>query len=141
MEFSSSGRPFRPVTVYASPKKRILVVDDDQCLTKLVVLFLARSDSYFVRVENDPAKAISAAMEFRPDLILMDISMPDLDGAELASRMKALPALRSVPIVFLTGSVTADEAAEHAGYVGGPKFLAKPFGSEDLLNCVVRQLA
>jgi len=131
----------RSGTVESLYKRRILVVDDDLSLTKLVSLFLNQTDTYIVRVENNAAKAVSAAEEFRPHLILMDIAMPSMDGGELASRIRANPALQSIPIVFLTGTVTEDEVAEHAGCIGGQRFLAKPFRAEDLINCVVQQLA
>jgi CheY-like chemotaxis protein len=122
-------------------KRRILVVDDEECLTKLVALLLEQNNTYIVRVENNAAKAVSAAVEFHPDLILMDITMPSLDGGELASRMRANPVLQSVPIVFLTGSVTEEEVAENDGYIGGQRFLAKPFHADDLLGCVDQELA
>jgi len=122
-------------------KRRILVVDDDQSLTKLVTIFLSQTADYIVRVENNAAKAVSAAEEFRPDLILMDIAMPALDGGELASRMRANPALQSVPIIFLTGTVTREEVDDNGGCIGGQRFLAKPFRAEDLIDCVVQELA
>jgi len=71
----------------------------------------------------------------------MDIAMPSLDGGELASRIKANAALQGIPIVFLTGTVTKEEVAEHEGYIGGMRFLAKPVRPSDLIDCVAQQLA
>jgi CheY-like chemotaxis protein len=122
-------------------KRRILLVDDEASLTNLVSLLLEQTECYVVRVENDSTKAVAAAVEFRPDLILMDICMPYLDGGELARRMREIPALRDVPIIFLTGTVTEDEVSRGKGYIGGQRFLAKPFEPDDLIDCVDQQLA
>jgi CheY-like chemotaxis protein len=117
------------------------VVDDDESLTMMVAMLLEQTAAYVVRVENVAARAVFAAQEFRPDLILMDIAMPLLDGGELASRIQANPDLQSVPIVFLTGTVTEVEVADHAGYIGGMRFLAKPVRATDLIDCIAHELA
>src|ERR1700679_2136906 len=101
MKMPSPGLKSRPGAGCAIYKRRVLVVDDEASLTKLVAMLLEQTDTYIVRVENNAAKAISAAEEFHPDLILMDITMPALDGGELASRIWANPVLHSVRIVFL----------------------------------------
>jgi CheY-like chemotaxis protein len=122
-------------------RRRILVVDDEESLTKLVAMILEFMTNYVVRVENSATQAVATAEEFHPDLVLMDISMPAMDGGELASRFKTNAALHSIPIVFLTGTVTEQEVAEHEGYIGGLRFLAKPFEAADLLDCIAQQLA
>jgi two-component system, OmpR family, response regulator len=141
INISSPGPESHPGSVVTLNKRRILVVDDDESLSKLVALLLEQTDTYIVRVENNAAKAVATAEEFQPDLILMDIMMPVVNGGELASRLKAHPALQAIPIVFLSGSVTEAEVAENEGYIGGKRFLAKPFQAGDLFDCVVQQLA
>jgi len=90
-------------------KKRILAVDDETSSTQLVKLCLERTNNYVVREENDPKAALSAAEEFLPHLILLDVKMPCLDGWDLAGCFQANPKLKGVPIVFLTSAITKRE--------------------------------
>jgi CheY-like chemotaxis protein len=131
--WTASGCPLR--------KSRVLVVDDEKTLTAWVAMLLEQNDAYIVRVENSAANVVAAAKEFHPDLILMDIAMPDLDGGEVAGRIRANPELNSIPIVFLTGTVTHMEVEHNAGYIGGMRFLAKPVRARELFHCVAQQLA
>src|SRR6266699_1270588 len=87
-------------------KKRILVVDDRVSDTTFIKLALESTNDYVVCEENDAEAAISTAEEFQPDLILLDVMMPGMDGGELAFRFRENPRLGSVPIVFLTAAVT-----------------------------------
>lgn len=121
-------------------KKRILVVDDQARNTKLLKLFLERTNDYEVREENDSTKALSAAEEFRPDLILLDVMMPGLDGGELAGSIHATPQLELVPIVFVTAIVTKDEVKNRHGLIGEYPFLAKPIVLTEVVACVKRHL-
>jgi two-component system, OmpR family, response regulator len=107
-------------------KKRILIVDDRRSDTQLVKLYLEGTNNYLVREVNDPGAALSAAEEFQPQLILLDVKMPGIDGGELAARFKANPMLKGVPIVFLTALVTKREVDDGDGLVGGVPFLSKP---------------
>src|ERR1019366_1277944 len=72
-------------------KKRILAVDDQASNTRLVKLYLERTNDYVVREENDPKAALAAAEEFQPHLILLDVKMPGLDGWDLAGCFQANP--------------------------------------------------
>jgi DNA-binding response OmpR family regulator len=92
-----------------------------------------------VREENRGTHALIAARAFLPDLILLDVMMPDIDGGELAAEIRAIPRFREVPIVFLTAAVTRKEISEH-GCIGGERFLAKPLDPVDLLNCLREEL-
>src|SRR5689334_15994862 len=100
-------------------KKRILVVDDEPSITRLLKLNLEQTNDYVVRAEIDSERAIAAAEEFQPDLILLDVMMPGLDGGELASRFQANPKLKRVPIVFLTAATTKSEIYARGGKIGG----------------------
>ena len=73
-------------------KKRILVVDDQVQNTRLLKLYLEQTNDYVVREENDAKRALSAAEEFQPHLILLDVLMPGMNGGELAARFEANPA-------------------------------------------------
>ncbi|MDB6027209.1 MAG: response regulator receiver protein [Verrucomicrobiales bacterium] len=122
-------------------KKRILVVDDEPSDTRLMKLYLEGTDRYVVREENDSTAAISAAEEFRPHLILLDIMMPVIEGGELSRCFEAHPTLKSVPIVFLTAIVTKAEVEAGRGRVGNFPFLAKPVVLPEVIACIEDQLS
>jgi len=121
-------------------KKRILVVDDQASDTQLLKLYLERTKDYVVREENDARAALSAAKQFRPHLILLDLMMPEMDGGELAACFQADPQLQAVPIVFLTAAVTKGEVKAGRGRVGGYPFLAKPVVLPEVLACLKHHL-
>lgn len=122
-------------------KKRILVVDDEPSITRLLKLNLEQTNDYVVRAENDSETAMAAAEEFQPHLILLDVMMPGLDGGELASRFQANPKLKGVPIVFLTAAATKSEVYARGGKVGGLPFLAKPVDLAAVVACLKEHLA
>jgi CheY-like chemotaxis protein len=121
-------------------KKRILVVDDEAHNTRLLKLYLEQTNDYVVREENDAKAALSAAEEFEPDLILLDVMMPGVDGGEVAARFQASAKLKAVPTVFLTAAVTKEEVNAGGGLVGGMPFLAKPVVLSEVLACVKQHL-
>ncbi|EDY21568.1 response regulator receiver protein [Chthoniobacter flavus Ellin428] len=119
-------------------KIRILVVDDEPGFTRLLKLVLHR---YEIREENDSTRAYETALSFRPDLILMDVIMPGMDGGNLAATCRADGLLRNVPIVFLTAVVSPREASAGTKQIGGFPFLAKPISPEMLERCIEEHLA
>jgi two-component system, OmpR family, response regulator len=119
-----------------SIKRRILAVDDEPKITRWLRLNLEQTGEYEVREENRGSHALDAALEFRPDLILLDVLMPGIDGGELASQFRASLSFRNVPLVFLTAAVTREEVSSHGGYVGGHPFLAKPVDMPELIKCL-----
>ncbi len=121
-------------------KKRILVVDDQAQNTRLLKLYLEQTNDYVVREENDAKRALSAAEEFQPHLILLDVVMPGMDGGEVAVCFQASPKLKAVPIVFLTSAVTKGEVEAGGGRVGGYPFLAKPVLLPEVVACLKHHL-
>ena len=121
-------------------KKRILVVDDQASDTVLVKRFLEGTDEYEVKQVNDALTALSGAEQFQPDLILLDVMMPDMDGGELAVRFRENLNLKSVPIVFLTARVTKEEMDLCGGRIGKYPVLAKPIVLTELVECVKQHL-
>jgi two-component system OmpR family response regulator len=121
-------------------KKRILVVDDKPSDTRLVRLCLEQTNDYVVREENNSARALATALEFRPQLILLDVRMPGLDGGDLATNLRANPSLQAVPIIFLTSLVTKSEIAAGTGRVGSYPILAKPIVLPELVSCLKQYL-
>jgi CheY-like chemotaxis protein len=118
---------------------RILIVDNDRDTTHLVKVLLERTGHYLVLEENDAARAHLSALNFRPDLILLDIVMPETDGGEVAARIQADPQLESTPIIFLTALVTRAEAKSGLNIQGHP-FLAKPVNIPELINAIEEHL-
>jgi CheY-like chemotaxis protein len=121
-------------------KKRILVVDDEPSITRLLKLNLEQTGDYEVATENVSRAALATAEQFQPDLMLLDVMMPGLDGGNLASALQASPKLKGVPIVFLTAAVTPAEVRERRGLIGGLPFLAKPVNLREVLACLERHL-
>jgi len=121
-------------------KKRILVVDDQARDTRLLKLYLEQTHDYVVREENNSRAALSAAEEFQPDLILLDVMMPGMDGGDLAAHLQASPILKGVPIVFLTAMVTKAEVTAGHGRVGNLPFLAKPVVLAEVAACLKHHL-
>lgn len=121
--------------------KRILVVDDDPALTRMVKLNLEQTGRYEVRTENMGRRAIEAAREFRPDLILLDVMMPGMLGSEIAAQLQADTELRAIKFVFLTAFVTKGEEQRSAGQIGGHTFIAKPISADDLCRLVGEHLS
>ena len=117
-------------------KKRILVVDDEPALTRMVKLVLEKSGNYEVRTENQGTMAIPAAREFKPDLIFLDVMMPDMGGDEVSAQLKEDAELAKIPFIFMTAIVTPDEVEETGSNIGGNLFLAKPVKPDQLLATI-----
>jgi CheY-like chemotaxis protein len=120
--------------------RRILIVDNDADATHLVKVLLERTGHYLVLEENDATKAYRSARNFRPDLILLDIAMPETDGGEVAARIEADPELQNTPIIFLTALVTRAEAKSGLN-IQGHRFLAKPVSIPELIDAIETHLS
>jgi CheY-like chemotaxis protein len=121
-------------------KKRIMIVDDEAPLTRLLKLSLEETGRYTVQVENHAQAALQSGKQFQPDLVLMDVMMPGVDGGTLASEFQASESLKRVPIVFLTAAVKRDEVHSHGGRIGGLPFLAKPVDLQEITRCLEQHL-
>src|SRR6266566_8135261 len=106
-EFSWTGPT--PNAFGVDRKRRILIVDNDRDTTHLVKILLERTGRYSVLEENDATNAHQSAQNFRPDLILLDVVMPETDGGEVAAQIQADPELQRTPVIFLTALVTETE--------------------------------
>jgi CheY-like chemotaxis protein len=121
-------------------KKRILIVDDEVNLTRMVRLNLEKRGPYEVREENHGRKAIEVAREYKPDLIILDVVMPDMDGGEIAAKMRNDPVLGSIPVIFLTAIVPKREAGDQGLTSGGYLFIPKPVSLETLVRHIEEKL-
>jgi DNA-binding response OmpR family regulator len=122
-------------------KKRILVVDDEPAITKMVKMNLERTGNYDVYMVNQGSKALDAAREFKPDLIFLDVMMPDMSGDEVSAQLREDKALSSIKQIFMTAIVTRDETEAMGNNIGGNEFLAKPVNKEELIATIERALS
>ena len=117
---------------------KLLIVDDNPANLKLARVLLAR-EGYEVRTAGDAEEALAVIEAFPPELILMDLQMPGMDGFELTSRLKANPALRGTIILALTAyAMKGDEARALAAGCDG--YIAKPIDTRLLPGIIARYL-
>jgi len=119
-------------------KRRVLIVDDDTNLSRLSGMILENSGKYEVMIVNESLRALAAALQFKPDVMLFDVDMPGKTGGDLVSEAAMDPRLRDIPVLFLTGLVSREEAGSGSIESGGMKFLAKPVEPAVLLTAVGR---
>ena len=115
-------------------KAKILVIDDEPEITEIIDMFLSEQ-GFKVFVENDPYKAVETAKNINPDLILLDIMMPGVDGYDICKSLKNTPDYASIPVIFLTGKERDDDMGR-SFKAGGDMFIKKPFSCERLLEIV-----
>ncbi len=122
--------------------KRILVVDDEVDVTELVAYQL-RAKGFLVETLNDPNSSIGTARSFMPDLVILDVMMPDLNGMQICRMLRADPKLRKVPVIFLTAK--AEETDRIQGLeTGADDYVCKPFSVKELVlrvQTILRRLA
>ena len=112
-------------------RKRILVVEDQED-NRRIIRDLLRHAGFDVIEVGDGEKALTAAAEHRPDVILMDVQLPLLDGYEATRRIKADPVLKCIPIIVVTSYALGGDEAE-ARAAGCDAYMAKPYSPKALL--------
>ena len=113
---------------------RILIIDDEPEITEIVDVFLSNA-GYEVIAENTSLDGIKAAQKLIPDIILLDIMMPGMDGYEVCNALKTNPRTADIPVIFLTGKDARDDSGR-SFQVGGDLIVKKPFSCERLLDIV-----
>lgn len=122
-------------------KKRILIIDDEESFTRLVKLNLEATGKYIVRTENKGSLGLLAAKQFKPDLILLDLIMPDMGGGEVSYQLKSDEDTKTIPIVFITAIMTKDEAGARGGIISDHQVIAKPVGTEELIDVIEKNIS
>lgn len=117
-------------------KRKILVVDDEPNVRKLLRTLLR---NYTVVEAEDGEKAVEIAGAEKPDLILMDIMMPKMDGYTSCHALKREPATRSIPIIILT-AIDLKLNLQLGKEIGADGYITKPFNSQDLLDNIAQVL-
>ena len=123
----------------AREKPCILIIDNDRDFTHFTKVALEKTANYSVCEENDATKAHQTAQRVKPDLILLDIVMPETDGGEVAAQIQSDPRLQGTPIIFLTALVTKAETRSGLRIQGHP-FLAKPITFPELIRGIEENL-
>jgi len=114
--------------------RRILIVDDEPNIVTLLE-FLMRGSDYEVRVARNGEEALRRAESFRPDLVLLDVMMPQRSGFEVCQKIRENPALRDVKIVILTAK-GRDLEKDRGLNLGANAYVTKPFSTKELMNTV-----
>ncbi|MCL2119063.1 MAG: response regulator [Planctomycetaceae bacterium] len=122
-----------PTDSLESGKRKILVVDDDRDLVELIVDFLERDGRFETRTVNNGFDAGMMVKEYRPDLIVLDVMLPDINGKEVCQRVRNDSSLDEVRIICISGMVEEDKISELKA-AGANDFLQKPFDTERLIE-------
>lgn len=113
---------------------KILVIDDEPEITDIVETYFENL-GYSVETANGGQEGVETARKFKPNLVLLDIMMPNTTGYEICTELKSMPELSGVPVVFLTGRDTREDSGR-SFQSGGDMFVKKPFSCERLAELV-----
>ena len=119
-------------------KKKILVVDDSK--PNLLILNSILKQDYVVLAARNGSEALERARLFTPDLILLDIIMPEMDGFEVVAQLKSSSETRDIPVIFITGLSEPDDITKGMS-LGAVDYITKPFDAEDVRKRVQNHLS
>ena len=128
-----------PTEALESGKRKVLLVDDDAELVELIVKFLDEDGRFETRVAQNGFDAGMMVKEYHPDLIVLDVMLPDINGKEVCQRVRADNTLEDVRIICISGMVEADKIAD-LKECGANDFLQKPFEVETLVERMCKLL-
>jgi excisionase family DNA binding protein len=128
-----------PTEALESGKRKVLLVDDDVELVELISKVLEEDGRFEVRIANNGFDAGMMVKEYRPDLIILDVMLPDINGKEVCQRVRADNTLEDVRILCISGMIEEDKIQE-LKLAGADDFLHKPFDIEELIDRMCGQL-
>ena len=128
-----------PTDALETGKRKVLVVDDDPDLVDLIVSVLDEDGRFETRIANNGFEAGMMVKEYRPDLIVLDVMLPDINGKEVCVRVRSDGSLENVRIICISGIVERDKIRE-LKEAGADEFLQKPFETDILLDRMCRLL-
>lgn len=120
-------------------KKTILIVDDEENILEVLGTRLIY-EGYDVLKADNGRKAIVLARESQPDLIILDIILPDLDGATVAQVLKDDPKTKDIPVIFLS-CLISKESAKGEKVIKGKYYIAKPYDPKELMQSIRKHLS
>lgn len=116
-------------------KRSVLIVDDDVASSQMEKMILEQTGLYSVNICNRGSDAFKVIQTTQPELVLLDVMMPDVDGTDIAERVQEDKSLAFIQIVFMTG-LDSPEDVGRGSLIGGRPFISKPISSESLLKRV-----
>jgi excisionase family DNA binding protein len=122
-----------PTDALESGKRKVLLVDDDAELVELMTKVLDEDGRFEVRIASNGFDAGMMVKEYRPDLIVLDVMLPDINGKEVCHRVRADSSLEDVRILCISGMIEEDKVQE-LRLSGADDFLHKPFDIEELID-------
>jgi excisionase family DNA binding protein len=122
-----------PTDALESGKRKVLIVDDDEGLVELLTDVFEKDARFDIRTANNGFDAGMLVREFRPDLVVLDVMLPDINGKEVCQRIRSDDTLESVKIICISGMVEQDKVAE-LKLAGANDFMHKPFNVDRLLD-------
>ena len=114
-------------------KKIILLIDDEEDFCFFVKLNLEKTGRFKVLTTTSGTDGITMASREHPDLILLDIIMPEMGGGQVAELLLENPKTRNIPVLFITAIASRREVQSQEGIIGGRNFIAKPVTPEELM--------
>ena len=114
-------------------KTKILIIDDEEDLAFLVRLNLEKTGRFTVLTAKRGLEGVKLAKSEKPDLILLDLVMPGMDGGQVAEQLMANASTEKIPIIFLTALVNKTQVENGEGKIGGRDYIAKPVTNEELI--------
>lgn len=123
------------------PKTKILVIDDDESVCEFVKLTLEETRKFQVMATTSAREGLRLAEMHRPNLVLLDIMMPEMSGAEVAEKLVKNEKTCDIPIAFITGLLTKEDVEKRQGFIHGFLFISKPVTPIELIEQVESVLA
>jgi excisionase family DNA binding protein len=122
-----------PTEALESGKRKLLIVDDDEELVELMTDVFARDGRFEIKTANNGFGAGMLVKEFRPDLVILDVMLPDINGKEVCQRVRSDSSMKTVKIICISGMVEQDKIADLRA-AGADDFMNKPFSVDKLLQ-------
>jgi CheY-like chemotaxis protein len=117
--------------------KKILLVEDDETVLELLRIVFGFHDCYETKFAKDGPEALDLAARYRPDLVIIDIQLPSMDGIEVCRRIKTDPALQKSKVMMLTG-MAQDSDRLQAEQAGADEYVTKPFHTSAIMSTVAK---
>jgi two-component system alkaline phosphatase synthesis response regulator PhoP len=121
-------------------KKRVLIIDDEENFCRLVKKNIEQTGEFEVHIATNGDDGIRLAREIKPDLILLDVVMPGMDGADVISLIRNDESIKDTPIVFLTAIVREEEVSSQASFTKGYSLLSKTVTVGELMACIKKNV-
>jgi len=128
-----------PTDALETGKRKVLVVDDDPDLVELIVAALQADRRFETRVATNGFEAGMMVKEYRPDIIVLDVMLPDINGKEVCMRVRSDSSLESVKIICISGMVEKNKI-KALREAGANDFLQKPFETDELMDRICHHL-